>query len=128
MGRAGWDNWMIYHAIQQGWLVIDGTPSITIIHQDHDYRHLPDGRPHYTHPESRQNEMRAGGSSNLYMVLDSNKQLVNGQLRRPRLTLIRALRLMEVHLTPANGQRKGWRWSLARQFRRLRRRITGSLV
>ena len=27
IGRAGWDNWMIYHARQQGWPVIDGTPS-----------------------------------------------------------------------------------------------------
>lgn len=36
IGRAGWDNWMIYHARCQGWPVVDGTPTIKVIHQDHD--------------------------------------------------------------------------------------------
>jgi hypothetical protein len=128
IGRAGWDNWMIYHARQQGIAVIDGTPSIMVIHQDHDYRHLPGGKPHYELPESRQNESLAGGSANLYMVLDSDRQLVDNQVRRPRLTLMRALRRFEVRLTPPGGERRGWRWSLARQARRLRRRLTGSLA
>lgn len=128
IGRAGWDNWMIFHARQQGWPVIDATPSIMVIHQDHDYSHLPGGRPHYEHPESKVNQALAGGSANLYMVLDSDKQLVDGQMRRPRLTLLRLLRLAEVGLTPPGSQRRGLRWKLARPFRRLRRRITGSLV
>jgi hypothetical protein len=128
IGRAGWDNWMIYHARCQKWKVVDGTPSVMVIHQDHDYSHLPGGKPHYTLPESRQNETMAGGSANLYMVLDSDRQLVNGRLRPPKWTLIHALRRAEVSLTPPDGSRRGWRWSLARRFRRLRRRITGSLV
>lgn len=127
IGRAGWDNWMIYHARQQAWPVIDGTPSILAIHQDHDYSHLPGGRPHYEQPESRENEALAGGSANLYMVLDADKQLSGGKLRPPKPTLIRTLRRAEVGLTPANGMRQGARWWLARRLRRLRRRLTGSL-
>ncbi len=127
IGRAGWDNWMIYHARQKGWPVIDGTPSILAIHQDHDYSHLPGGRPHYELPESRQNETLAGGSANLYMVLDADKQLIDNEVRRPRPTLLRTLRRIETWLTPPGGERRGLRWSLARQSRRLRRRITGSL-
>jgi hypothetical protein len=127
IGRAGWDNWMIFHARQQGWPVIDGTPSIMVIHQEHDYSHLPGGRPHYEHPESRVNQELAGGSANLYMVLDSDRQLRSGQVRRPRLTLLRLLRQVEMGLTPPGSQRQGLRWKLARPFRRLRRRITGSL-
>jgi hypothetical protein len=127
IGRAGWDNWMIYHARQRGWLVVDGTPSIAVIHQDHDYSHLPGGRPHYELPESRQNEALAGGSANLYMVLDSDRQLINNQVRRPRFTWLRTLRWIETSLTPANGERRGWRWWLARRARRARRRLTGSL-
>jgi hypothetical protein len=127
IGRAGWDNWMIYHARQQGWPVVDATPSVMAIHQDHDYSHLPGGRPHYEQPESRRNEALAGGSANLYMVLDSDKELVNGRIRRPRWTLLRTLRRAEVWLTPPDGTRQGLRWSLARQMRRTRRRITGSL-
>jgi hypothetical protein len=127
IGRAGWDNWMIYYARQQGWPVIDATPSIMVIHQDHDYSHLPGGRPHYEQPESRQNEALAGGSSNLYMVLDSDKQLINNQIRRPRPTLMRTLRSIETSLAPPGSDRRGARWSLARQARRMRRRLTGSL-
>jgi hypothetical protein len=127
IGRAGWDNWMIYHARCQRWPVVDGTPSINVIHQDHDYSHLPGGRPHYEMPESRVNEALAGGSANLYMVLDSDHQLIQGKVRRPRWTWLRALRRMETRLTPPDGSRKGWRWQLARQARRLRRRLTGSL-
>jgi hypothetical protein len=127
IGRAGWDNWMIYHAHQQGVPVVDATPSIVVIHQNHDYSHLPGGRPHYEHHESQQNQALAGGLSHMYMILDSNRQLRDGRLRPPRLTLIRAIRQAEVKLTPPDGQRSGLRWSLARQFRRLRRRITGSL-
>ncbi len=127
IGRSGWDNWMIYHARQQGWPVVDGTPSITIIHQDHDYSHLPGGKPHYEHPESQQNQALAGGANNLYMVLDSDKQLIQGQVRAPRPSLMRFIRSAEMALTPPGGERSGLRWSLARRFRRLRRRMTGSL-
>jgi hypothetical protein len=128
IGRAGWDNWMIFHARQQGWPVIDATPSILVIHQDHDYSHLPGGKPHYEHPESQVNQDLAGGSANLYMVLDSDRQLVDGRIRRPRLSLLRLLRGAEMSLTPPGSQRRGLRWKLARLFRRLRRRITGSLT
>lgn len=127
IGRAGWDNWMIFHARRQRWPVVDGTPSIKVIHQDHDYSHLPGGRPHYEMPESRVNEALAGGSANLYMVLDSDHQLIQGKVRRPRWTWLRALRRLETRFTPPDGRRKGWRWQLARQARRLRRRLTGSL-
>jgi hypothetical protein len=127
IGRAGWDNWMIYHARQKGLPVVDGTPSITVVHQDHDYRHLPGGRPHYEQPESRDNEALAGGSANLYMVLDSDKQLISGKVCQPRWSWMRTLRRIETRLTPPDGNRSGIRWSLARRARRLRRRLTGSL-
>ena len=127
IGRAGWDNWMIYQAKQQGWPVVDGTPSIMIIHQDHDYSHLPGGKPHYEHVESQQNQALAGGLAHMYMVLDSDKQLRDGKLRPPQMTFICAIRKAEVWLTPADGRRSGLRWSLGRRMRRLRRRLTGSL-
>ncbi len=127
IGRAGWDNWMIYYARQHGWPVVDGTPSIRVVHQSHDYSHLPGNRPHYDHPESQQNQALAGGAGNLFMVLDSDYQLVDGEVRRPRLTLPRLLRRIEVLFTPPGTPRLGWRWFIARRFRRWRRRITGSL-
>ena len=132
VGRAGWDNWMIYYTRQQGWPVIDATPSVMAIHQNHDYSHLPGGLPHYNLPESSENAALAGGAVNLYTILDTDKQLINGKISPPRITPLRLLRWAEMYLTPqevATGNRKGnvvRKW-LARRFRRLRRRITGSL-
>jgi len=127
VGRAGWDNWMIYHARTQGWPVIDATSSILAIHQNHDYSHLPGGQPHYNLPESNENTALAGGAVNLYTLLDTNRQLINGKISPPQFTLLRFLRQMELYLSPAPGQKNVMRRWLARRLRRLRRRITGSL-
>ena len=127
IGRAGWDNWMIYHAIQNQWTVVDATPSLTLVHQDHDYSHLPDGRPHYNHEESQQNMLLAGGANRMYTILDSNKQLVNGKIRPPRSDLLRLARKIETRLMSGDRQRSGPRWAIARLFRRWRRKQTGSL-
>ena len=127
IGRAGWDNWMIYQARQQGWPVIDGTPSLLVVHQNHDYSHLPGGKPHYDLEESQQNMAKAGGLANMYMVLDADFQLVHGCLRRPPVTLIRAARRLERWLMPADGSLRGRRGGLARKARRLRRRLAGEL-
>jgi hypothetical protein len=126
IGRAGWDNWMIYHARRQGWPLIDGTPSVMIVHQNHDYSHLPGGKPHYNLEESQQNMAMAGGLAHMYMVLDAEYQLANGRLRKPPLTLRRVLRIIERRLIPhGKGTQplRGARGGLARRFRRLRRKL-----
>jgi hypothetical protein len=127
VGRAGWDNWMIYYARKNGWATIDATSDVMIIHQSHDYSHLPEGKPHYDLEESDRNTQLAGGLHHLYTILDTNWQLEHGKLRRPSLTFLRALRSMEVWLTPKDGRRKGWQYALARRFRRWRRARTGEI-
>lgn len=127
IGRAGWDNWMIYESRVQGWPVIDATPTLQIIHQDHDYSHLPGGQPHYNLDETKDNMAMAGGIQHMFTVLDTDRQLIDGQIRPPRPSLLRALRQAELSLAPVDAPRQGPRWALARQFRRLRRRLTGSL-
>jgi hypothetical protein len=128
IGRAGWDNWMIFHARSLGLPVVDATPSLMVIHQNHDYNHLPGGEPHYDHAESRQNETLAGGSGNLFMVLDSDKQLIRGKVHPPRWNISRTLRRAEVWLSSGRSQPSQLNKSLARKLRRLRRRISGSLT
>jgi hypothetical protein len=123
IGRAGWDNWMIYHARQQGWPVIDGTPSVMIVHQNHDYSHLPNGVPHYDLEESQENMAIAGGLANMYMVLDTNQQLANGRLRPAPITLARTLRVLERRVMPVDGSLRGFQGGLARRLRRLRRKL-----
>ncbi len=66
IGRAGWDNWMIYHGMQQPWQVIDATPAMMVIHQNHDYNHLPGGKPHY---RSRRVQSECGFGGRIYKKL-----------------------------------------------------------
>ena len=99
IGRAGWDNWMIYKARKEGWAVIDATPSLTIVHQNHDYSHLPGGKPHYDHPDTNENIRLAGGEANVrYTILDSTHQLAGGKLTRPKMTSKRFMRKVELFL------------------------------
>jgi hypothetical protein len=99
IGRAGWDNWMIYKAHREKWPVIDCTPSVMIVHQNHDYSHLPGGKPHYEHPDTNENIRLAGGQANIrYTILDSTPQLVGGKLTRPKMTSLRLTRKLEVIL------------------------------
>jgi hypothetical protein len=99
IGRAGWDNWMVYKARQQNWPVIDCTPSMMIVHQNHDYSHLPGGKSHYEHPDTNENIRLAGGQANIrYTILDSTHQLVDGKLTRPKMTSLRFMRGVELLL------------------------------
>jgi hypothetical protein len=100
IGRAGWDNWMIYKARKEGWPVIDCTPSVMIIHQNHDYSHLPGGKPHYEHPDTNENIRLAGGQANIrYTILDATHQLTaDGKLVRPNMTYLRFMRRVELFL------------------------------
>ncbi|MDQ2691935.1 MAG: glycosyltransferase family 2 protein [Chloroflexota bacterium] len=100
IGRAGWDNWMIYKARKERWSVIDCTPSVMIVHQNHDYSHLPGGRPHYEHPDTNENIRLAGGQANIrYTILDATHQLAaGGKLVRPKMTSLRFMRKLELLL------------------------------
>jgi hypothetical protein len=99
IGRAGWDNWMIYKARREGWAVIDCTPSVMIVHQNHDYSHLPGGKSHYDHPDTNENIRLAGGQANIrYTILDSTHRLVGGKLVRPQMTSLRFTRKFELFL------------------------------
>ena len=99
IGRAGWDNWMIYKARKENWPVIDCTPSLMIVHQNHDYSHLPGGQAHYAHPDTNENIRLAGGQANVrYTILDSTRQLMDGKLIRPKMTSLRFTRGLELFL------------------------------
>lgn len=99
VGRAGWDNWMIYKARKEKWPVIDCTPSVMIVHQNHDYSHLPGGKSHHEHPDTNENIRLAGGQAAIrYTILDSTHRLLNGKLARPQMSYLRFMRSVELFL------------------------------
>ncbi len=123
VGRSAWDNWMIYSALKEGLLTLDATPSLTAIHQNHDYSHLEGNRPPYHLEASEVNRRLAGGKSHLYLILDIDNQLAGGQVRPTPLTLNRLIRRMELRLYPKEGDPGGIRGAFIRRLRRLRRGV-----
>jgi hypothetical protein len=56
VGRSGWDNWMVYNARRLGISVIDASPVVKVIHQNHSYKHVPHQKGEYWDgPESKEN-------------------------------------------------------------------------
>ena len=99
IGRAGWDNWFIYKARAEKWAVVDATPDVMIVHQNHDYRHLAGGQIHYSAPETKKNTEMAGGVvQTRYTILDATRQLRGGKITRPRPTSGRFWRGVEQFL------------------------------
>jgi hypothetical protein len=96
IGRAGWDNWMIYEARRRGWGVVDASEDIRVIHQDHDYSHLPGGQPHYRLPETTENIRLAGGRQAIFVLPDASLRLAGGRLERLPLTWKRFWREVEI--------------------------------
>lgn len=96
IGRAGWDNWMIYAGRSQGFPVVDASKDVFIVHQNHDYSHLPGGQPHYKHPETLENVRLAGGRRTIFELSDVSHHLVNGKLVRPPFSWRRFWREVEI--------------------------------
>jgi hypothetical protein len=96
IGRAGWDNWMFFQARQKGWPVIDATSILPVIHQDHDYSHLPGGQPHYRLPETSENIRLAGGKRTIFTLLDADFTLQDGKLIKIPLSGKKLFREMEI--------------------------------
>lgn len=119
IGRSGWDNWTIYHARRSGWEVVDITRAAMVIHQNHDYSHLPGGKPPYDLPETKKNIALAGGLRNMYTILEANKVLVNGKIHAAPIELVRLLHRLELAIT--TDQPQGLRKALIRRLRQARR-------
>ncbi len=122
IGRAGWDNWMIYHVLQNHWPVVDATKSLIVIHQNHDYSHLPGGKIHYDLEETKINAALGGGMRNMYITLDASHELIGGRVRVIQPSFLRVLRKLENWVHPTD--QKGLRWVMTRYLRRLRRKIS----
>lgn len=86
VGRAAWDNWVIYHARRQRVPVVDASQDVLAVHQDHGYEHVPMSRGAWRGPESDRNLELAGGRECAYTLLDATHRLSHGAVVR-RLSL-----------------------------------------
>lgn len=125
IGRSGWDNWTIYHAVKSGWPVVDVTRSTMIIHQNHDYSHLPGNKPPYDLPETKKNINIAGGMKTMYTILEANQVLIDGKLKPAPMSVPRMLHRLELLIT--NDELQGSRRSIVRWLKKTRRKYENEL-
>lgn len=83
VGRPGWDNWMIGRALELGLPLIDLTPSVLAIHQNHGYGHVSGGGGSWEGPEAKRNrELATGIERYVHSPFNATHQLTAGGLRR----------------------------------------------
>ena len=80
VGRPGWDNWMIYNARRRGVPVIDASPVVKVIHQNHDYNHVPQrSGERWVGPEAQRQvrlvEQLMNGSTVRFAIVDATHRL-----------------------------------------------------
>jgi hypothetical protein len=77
VGRPGWDNWFIYRARALKIPVIDATDGCTVIHQNHDYAHVPGGNApgSYEGPEAVLNRQIMGGEEHSFVIGDATHRV-----------------------------------------------------
>ena len=82
MGRAYFDNWLIWKARALGAPVVDATPSVVAVHQHHDYAHVAGGRFYVLEgAEAKRNLDLAGGLRHRYMIHDATHVLTPETLK-----------------------------------------------
>ena len=90
VGRATFDNWMLWHARQSG-IVVDATRAVVAIHQPHTYEHLAGGRDEAYHGEEATENLRVGGGRHrLYTLHDASHTMrADGRLVRNYRSMLR---------------------------------------
>jgi hypothetical protein len=89
VGRRGWDNWLIFHVRQRKISVIDATPVVHVVHQNHDYSHIPDKKgTRWDGPESSENlNLLQNRQIYLWELTDSDWVLTPAGLGKKQLSL-----------------------------------------
>ena len=82
VGRTAWDNRLIWSALDQGKPVIDASPTLTAVHQNHDYGHHPQGKQGaWAGEEASRNLQLSGGGAHLRSIADATEVLTSNGLK-----------------------------------------------
>lgn len=85
VGRPGWDNWMIYRARKLHLPVVDVSQTVLVVHQNHDYAHVPGGDGgSYEGPEGADNLALMGSPEHVLTTEDATWALADAGLHRQR--------------------------------------------
>jgi len=93
IGRACFDNWLVWRARERHFPVIDVTRGVVVVHQSHDYSHVAGGLDEaYYGEEARYNESLAGGRDHIYSLHEATHRLYRHGPPQPYLSSIFRMR------------------------------------
>jgi hypothetical protein len=78
LGRAWFDNWLLWKARSLGGPIIDASETVMVVHQNHDYSHLPQGK---NGAEEKRNRELMGGLRHRFTLSDATYRLTPAGLR-----------------------------------------------
>jgi len=78
VGRGAWDTWMVYNVCSRGLPLVNVTPDVLAVHQNHDHSHSYGGL--FTGPEAKRNLALVGPRR--FCIADATYVLKNGCLSR----------------------------------------------
>jgi hypothetical protein len=85
VGRTCWDNWLVWRVVESGYAVVDATPAVVAVHQNHDYGHHPAGRSGVWHgEEAARNFALAGGLGHFHTISHATYRLTGNGLEPNR--------------------------------------------
>jgi hypothetical protein len=83
IGRPGWDNWLLWHALRSGARLIDVSAVVCAVHQNHDYGYHPEGEKGVWEGEEAQENYALLENRRKFRTLDNATHLLtNDGLRR----------------------------------------------
>jgi len=123
IGRAGYDNWLLWKARSRGAKLVDASEVVMVVHQNHDYSHHPEGqRGVWEGAEAKKNRALMGSARRCFTLADATHRLTPTGIRR-NVTPEYLRRRWEVTLMTLRL------WTLpARQRLRLHRSHVGNLA
>ncbi len=118
IGRTAYDNWLLWHTVSSGIPLIDGTGSVTLLHQDHAYSHVPTVDV-WNGAEAQENRRWIKHWSNYYTIVHATWKLnADGQIAKAtgmKYRLARPRQVLSHALRATRGMRsrfKTWRTSM----------------
>jgi hypothetical protein len=82
VGRVGYDNYLIYYCRSRGIPVVDLTEMITAVHQNHDYKHHPDGYQGICYGPEAELNLRKNDKTFVFTPTDADWRISAGKLIR----------------------------------------------
>lgn len=116
VGRSGYDNWLVWDVSRRRIPIVDATPVVLAVHQNHDYSHLKGGSEASAHEEVEMHLRLLGTWSRHLTIAHANYVLTQRGIRRAlgrpyAIARLETLRRRAIDLTRPIRRR----WGFSRQ-------------